>query len=436
MGGGLDAGRRVRRGDLTPWSYVYTEDPARRPLADAELDQRAQLVLGIRPGDEAATYRDRAEHLTAPKLTLPVPFSPRPTVPTHQQPCDPLRPRLFHIFWAGPFTDKPYMAIMSFLYTQNLGLDLTPAQRKAREESGDIPVCRPKFLVWINPGHAASVPNPTARREMYEALATNPWSAPFLHSRFRDVVQFKLWNTTEQLDGVPELREHWRKLPILNSGGHTYQPPAKAEGGGGETNDTHEEDDIDAAKDEDELQLTDEELAGEVVAGKDRPLKKKKPAKVSIGSSEKDYDKLSTVLSDMVRFVLLHRFGGIYLDADTLFLRDWEELWNWRGAFAYRWSYHDKYNTAIIKLHKGSALTSFLFKTALENKMDFHPMTISRYLQDAGLDPLLYRLPDALFDSAWLNMEGYQRERPPFPYFTEFVVSFPSLPLFPLPSPH
>jgi alpha-N-acetylglucosamine transferase len=68
----------------------------------------------------------------------------------------------------------------------------------------------------------------------------------------------------------------------------------------------------------------------------------------------------------MARFVLCHRFGGIYLDADTLLLRDFEELFNYPGAFAYRWSrmvralfagFHQdankkqrEYNSAVLKL--------------------------------------------------------------------------------------
>lgn len=106
------------------------------------------------------------------------------------------------------------------------------------------------------------------------------------------------------------------------------------------------------------------------------------------------------------------------MDADVLFLRDWEELWGWKGAFAYRWSYHEKYNTAVLRLRKGSALGTFLLRTALKNDLDFHPMSVSDYLKDAHMEQLLYRLPDALFDSAWLNMERLQRERPPQPFFT------------------
>jgi WD repeat and SOF domain-containing protein 1 len=305
------------------------------------------------------------------------------------------------MFWAGQFTDKPYMAVMSFLFTQNVGLDRPVDQASEVVRS----TCRPQFWVWINPGPAAAVPNPNAKREMYEQLATNPWSAPFLHERFRDVVKFRMWNTTEQLDAIPELKDHWRAMPIFNSGGNTYKqappqqtPLARAE----EPN-------------------MGEALAAEAESTTEAPtMRKKNGLFEKVGSSsESDYDRLSVILSDMARFVLTHRFGGIYLDADTIFLRDWEELWNYRGQFAYRWSWHQKYNTAVLKLHKGSALSTFLFKTALENGLDFHPMTVTRYLKDAGLDKLLFRVPDALFDPAFLNMERYQRERPPFPYFPE-----------------
>jgi WD repeat and SOF domain-containing protein 1 len=137
--------------------------------------------------------------------------------------------------------------------------------------------------------------------------------------------------------------------------------------------------------------------------------------------SSSSYDRLSVILSDMARFVLTHRFGGIYLDADTIFLRDWEELWGWSGAFAYRWSRLEDYNTAILKMSRNSALGTFLFRTALKNGLDFHPMTIGNYMRDAHLQGLLLRLPDALFDAAWLNTEEYQRDRPPQPYFTEYV---------------
>jgi len=122
-----------------------------------------------------------------------------------------------------------------------------------------------------------------------------------------------------------------------------------------------------------------------------------------VGSSATEYDRLSVVLSDMARFVLTHRFGGVYLDADTILLRDWTELFNWHGAFAYRWSRLERYNTAVLKMARNSAIGNFIFKTAVANGLDFHPMTVSRYTKDAAVEGLLLRLPDALFDPAWLN---------------------------------
>lgn len=47
---------------------------------------------------------------------------------------------------------------------------------------------------------------------------------------------------------------------------------------------------------------------------------------------------------------------------------------------------------------------SFVIRTARTNGMDFHPMTVWEYVEQAGVEGLLRRLPDALFDTAWLNM--------------------------------
>lgn len=419
IGGNLDNGKRIRKGKYTDkFKHLYKEEhftPVKQDWTPVPFD----------PFQRPNTLSREALSLNAP---LPVRGEYNP-----EKPCDPLHPRIFHMFWAGPFTDKPYMAIMSYLFTQNLGLD-KGVQDVADSVGG---TCRPQFWVWINPGPAASVPNPAAKTDMYRTLATNPWSAPFLHERFRDVVKFKMWNTTEQLDGIPELKPFWRNMEIFNSGGNVYNHK-HASGNVQNTGDVEEQEadeqeaDDEAAKAAHEAANADEDHVDEDAnadEGSDEAAQEEKKKKDTLfakvgSSSESDYDRLSVILSDMARFVLTHRFGGVYLDADTLFLRDWEELWNYRGQFAYRWSWHQKYNTAVLKLHKGSALGTFLFKTALENGLDFHPMTVSRYLQDAGLDKLLIRIPDALFDPAWLNMERYQRDRPPFPYFPEFSHFF------------
>jgi DDB1- and CUL4-associated factor 13 len=383
MGAGLDNGRRFRRGNVDDWKYIYMEQVDSNTIPTTDPLPAVKLPAKLSADPNYGLIKKKGVPWEVPPIALSSPMAHNPHS-NRSTPCDPDYPRLFHMFWTGPFTDKPYLALLSFLFTQNTGLHLS-------EYPVDTDVCRPMFWLWINPGPAASVPNPSALRDMFESLKTNPWAAPFLHPRFKDVIQFKLWNTTEQLDGVPELRDEWRsRSSLFNSGGHIVNVP-KAK-----------EESVDA----DQYATKNDD---------DDPLKR-------LGSkSSSSYDRLSVILSDMARFILCHRFGGIYLDADTILLRDWEELWGWKGAFAYRWSRLEKYNTAVMRLNKGSALGTFLFRTALKNDLDFHPMTVSRYVQEAYLEELFLRLPDALFDSAWLNTEYYQRDRPPQPYFTEYV---------------
>ncbi|KAI5475054.1 glycosyltransferase family 32 protein [Pseudohyphozyma bogoriensis] len=368
----------------------------------------------------------------------PSPLPPHPTHPTADPSCDPSNPRIFHMFWAGPFTDKPYIAVLSFLYTQRLSLHLPLG---SRPEHG---VCRPQMWIWINPGAASSEVDSRAERKMMRELEGNQWSRPLLDERFRESVKFRLWNTSEQLDGVKEM-EGWRNMELFNSHGKHYKskkakptppspprPPVIKER---KPDDSSTDEDIAARP---PLEVSDDELSRFVDsvdsppdASSPDPSEPKTSTHLSdplfdrVGSSsKKDYDRLSTVLSDIARFVLCHRFGGIYIDADTVFLRDWEELWGWTGAFAYRWSRLKLYNTAVLKMARGSALGSTIFKTAIANGNDFHPMTVSRYMKEARMEELLLRLPDALFDSAWLNVEDYQIDRPAFPKFHVFEDFF------------
>ncbi|KAJ3574080.1 hypothetical protein NP233_g1987 [Leucocoprinus birnbaumii] len=394
VGAGLDNGRRLRRGKLDDWKYIYVEkvenvtlrSHSRRHAEDeedlyaavtADRAEHTQSFDASDPDSGLLKRRDVKTEDTPIDLRPPESYKPYASL---SHPCDPENPRVFHMFWTGPFTDKPYLAILSFLFTQNTGLHL----KEWPENAG----CRPQFWMWINPGPAASVPNPNAERDMFAQLRSNPWAAPFLHDRFSEIVKFKMWNTTEQMDGVPELRDEWRSKDLFNSGGNVINVGKRSESENG-------------------TETTSNDFT-----------------KRAGSKSASTYDRLSVILSDLARFILCHRYGGIYLDADTLFLRDWEEMWGWRGAFAYRWSRLPRYNTAVLKLNKNSALGKFLFRTALKNNLDFHPMTMSVYLREAYLEGLLLMLPDALFDSAWLNTEGYQLSRPPQPYFSNFEQFF------------
>jgi WD repeat and SOF domain-containing protein 1 len=407
IGGGLDNGERLRRANLNDWKYIYLEeldnstepthyyDRYDLPGTTATIPNPAGLRLSDDP-DAGLVKKSDVEH--EHQIVLGPTLEHRPSS-TLSEPCDPENPRVFHMFWTGPFTDKPYLAILSFLFTQNTGIHMP-------KWPSDAKVCRPQFWLWINPGPAASVPNPNALHDMYEQLKSNPWASPFLHPRFDDVIKFKMWNTTEQLDGIPEIKDEWRALQdsLFNSGGHIISVPQKKSKLAAASTDEVKNATVASAPG----------ATGSSTTEDDDDLANRTGSK-----SSSSYDRLSVILSDMARFVLCHRFGGVYLDADTILLRDWEEIWGWKGAFAYRWSRLAKYNTAVLRMHKGSALGTFLFRTALKNGLDFHPMTVSRYTADAHLERLLLRLPDALFDSAWLNTENFQRDRPPQPFFTE-----------------
>ncbi|KAG9066379.1 hypothetical protein KI688_001605 [Linnemannia hyalina] len=61
-------------------------------------------------------------------------------------------------------------------------------------------------------------------------------------------------------------------------------------------------------------------------------------------------------LSDEARFLILNRYGGMYLDADVLLLRDMSPFYDAEMEFAYEWSNQLLYNTAILRLNKGSSV--------------------------------------------------------------------------------
>lgn len=246
----MDNGNRVRRGRMDDWKYIYVEETDSIPPPVPPLDGIMERKGVIRSEHEA--YLDegftKSRHAAwEPPILLP---SPAPYSRYSQQnPCDPEDPRVFHMYWAGAFTDKPYLAILSFLFTQNTGLHLA-------DQEG-MNVCTPKLWIWINPGPAAAVNS--ARHDLFEQLKTSPWAAPFLHPRFKHIIHFKLWDTAEQLNSLSETRDDWRsKSTIFKSNGHVVAVAA------------------------DLFNRT--------------------------GSQSPDlYDKLSVILSDMARFILCHK---------------------------------------------------------------------------------------------------------------------------------
>lgn len=222
----------LRRGIHDSWKTTFvpvvggsTHNPLVSESQKRILDQHSSDVTSLM-NSSTSTFSDLVQ--VRQQLTLSTGptashhrhphFTPHPSHPTADPACDPAHPRLFHIFWAGPFTDKPYSAALSFLFTQQLSLSSPIGSNPTIE---DPTLCRPQLWIWINPGPASSFPDPRAEKRMKNDLANNPWSAPLLHKRFKDTVKFRLWNTTEQLDGVQEMKG-WRDMRLFNSGGVKY----------------------------------------------------------------------------------------------------------------------------------------------------------------------------------------------------------------------
>ncbi|KAG0090592.1 hypothetical protein BGZ92_002611 [Podila epicladia] len=83
------------------------------------------------------------------------------------------------------------------------------------------------------------------------------------------------------------------------------------------------------------------------------------------GSQDSNQDDLSpstgpvtppVALSDEARFLILYRYGGMYLDADVLLLKDMSPFYDAGTEFAYEWSNTEMYNTAVLRLHQNSTV--------------------------------------------------------------------------------
>ena len=145
------------------------------------------------------------------------------------------------------------------------------------------------------------------------------------------------------------------------------------------------------------------------------------------------------MLSDLVRFVVLDVYGGIYTDGDVIYLKNMRHLWT--KNFAYRWSSQFYINTAVLGIDRriDSQIDSFydLLKNhlALQTYTQkflvvlsayifrfnyvaylFHPATITDLIASRSRKhrrDLNFRFLTAyhslLFDSAWLCNDKVHR---------------------------
>ena len=119
-------------------------------------------------------------------------------------------------------------------------------------------------------------------------------------------------------------------------------------------------------------------------------------------------------VSDLIRFAVLDKYGGIYTDGDTIYLRDMRMLWYMN--FSYRWSFLEQYNTAVIGFNKKldpsiDALLSAINteQSSLESLIrGFHPNSVSVHVRKLNKLNSVYNyqplvnLHSYFFDGAWL----------------------------------
>lgn len=70
--------------------------------------------------------------------------------------------------------------------------------------------------------------------------------------------------------------------------------------------------------------------------------------------------------SDLLRLILLHKYGGVWVDTDTILLRDLRPIVEYFGAFGGKFAMNQKYNNAMLHLRKGSKLGEQLLELSCQ----------------------------------------------------------------------
>ncbi len=105
--------------------------------------------------------------------------------------------------------------------------------------------------------------------------------------------------------------------------------------------------------------------------------------------------------ADVFRCVILHKYGGLYVDMDSLFLRNLEPLFRLTGpaSFCPEWPGGYFANNAVLALRPYSDTSFSLIRKAVEYGTTFRPWQILQFHKDAV--PNLLVLPTAFFSPSW-----------------------------------
>ncbi|KAI5849854.1 hypothetical protein BZA05DRAFT_78719 [Tricharina praecox] len=276
--------------------------------------------------------------------------------------------QLYHTYWTGPSQWRVELFVKSYLYTQNL-----PCSR---------------LYIWLD-----SDSNPKATDDMMK----DPGFARFLPLVERGDIMLMAWKFPSRIPlpkGTIEQDPHYAKYLSRSGSIEDATKNANAKG------ETYIGDGLMIQKDGSEW----------------------------IVLTERQMTFLPVAVSDAVRFVVLHLYGGVYLDMDILLLRDMRPLLLTPDHnFAERWAVHSHagdFNTAVLSLNANSSLSSYLVRGGVRMGLNFHPRIVGRMAWKDGRVNELAMFETGLFDPIWGEFNWGREGRCAVPCFKDYGVAF------------
>lgn len=274
--------------------------------------------------------------------------------------------QLFHTYWTGPSTWRVELFIKSYLYTQN------------------IPCSR--LYLWLE-----SDGYPTAVEDMIK----DPGFARFLPLVERGDILLKAWKFPSRIPlprgAVPEDPAYIKSKPVRR-----------------------------ASADDPKNTKSEVYIADGVVRADD--------GSEWLVLTERQMTFLPVAVSDAVRFIVLHLYGGAYFDMDIMLLRDLRPLLLPPDhSFAERWAVHSHpgdYNTAVMSLNANSSISSYLVRGGIRMGLNFHPRIIGRMAWKDGRNEEFTMFETGLFDPIWGEFNWGREGRCAIPCFKDYGVAF------------
>ncbi len=144
-------------------------------------------------------------------------------------------------------------------------------------------------------------------------------------------------------------------------------------------------------------------------------------------------------VSDAARLIILHLYGGVYMDPDMLLLRDLRPLLLYSKGFAERWGTTTDpaaYNNGLLYIPANSTISSYLLLSGTRIGLVYHFLALGRILVQEGRDDRyiddvrsLLKLENAFFDPMWPEIDGQRFGRCSVPCIKRFEQIFQGSPV-------